>query len=367
MAIIKRETNKGFVYDVIIRDLGGKQRWKTFSKKKDAEQFERFVLDKKHRDEFPEVFDPKKRINFSELAKKWLELHSKPNKAPKSYVKDRGVCYNYLIPHFSNTLVQRITTEQVQEYLTYRLQSICSKTKRSVSPNTVNRELEIIRKMFNDGIKWGYLRQNPCKGIKKFKEKSRRTEFLSEKEVRNLLNNVLSSDLTLFATAIYTGMRFGELANLEKKHVDLKKGLITVEIGSEESGTTKSGKIRYIPIATALKPHIKEALSSSGKLLFPSKRGPDIKRTEATKALEGALKRAGIKRHIRFHDLRHTFASHFVMRGGDLLALKELLGHSDLQMVQRYAHLAPDHLRGAIDRLDFSVTGRSAGDSEGDK
>ena len=73
------------------------------------------------------------------------------------------------------------------------------------------------------------------------------------------------------------------------------------------------------------------------------------------KPFVNALKRAGIE-DFRFHDLRHTFASHYVMNGGDLLALKEILGHSDMKMVERYAHLASAHKRRQINNLKGKFT-----------
>lgn len=261
--------------------------------------------------------------------------------------------FNYLIPHFGDQPAHRIAAKQVQEYLVSRLNSGCLKTKRVVSPNTVNRELEIIRKMFNDGIKWGYLSKNPCQGVRKFKEPTRKIEFLSEQEVKGLLEQCDPFDRPLFATAVYIGMRFGELTNLHKSNVDLEKRIITVERGSAERATTKSGKIRYIPIATQLLPILVTQMHSSGPLMFPPKHPGRLRRTEVRKAFGSALRRAGVDRHVRFHDLRHTFASHFVMKGGDLLSLKEILGHADLQMVQRYAHLSPGHLRMQLEKLEF--------------
>jgi integrase len=172
----------------------------------------------------------------------------------------------------------------------------------------------------------------------------------------------VSADRPLFACAIYTGMRLGELLNLKKTHVDLERLTITVEVGSQESKTTKGRKIRHIPISTAFYPYLAEAMASVGDYVFPSKLKGLQKRHDVRKAFQGALTRAGVERHVRLHDLRHAFASHFVMKGGDLLALKAILGHSDLQMVQRYAHLAPEHLRRGIDRLNFvsSVDGESS-------
>ena len=78
---------------------------------------------------------------------------------------------------------------------------------------------------------------------------------------------------------------------------------------------------------------------------------------------ENALKRAGLSR-VRFHDLRHTFASHLVMGGVDIRTVQELLGHKDIRMTMRYSHLAPDHMRKAVGILDY-VSEQSEALSEG--
>ena len=70
------------------------------------------------------------------------------------------------------------------------------------------------------------------------------------------------------------------------------------------------------------------------------------------KVFSGSLKRAEITRHVRFHDLRHTFASHLVMKGVDLRTVANLMGHRDIKMTMRYAHLAPEHLQAAVDILE---------------
>src|SRR6185436_16323141 len=226
---------------------------------------------------------------------------------------------------FGDRPIHRVGTADIQQYLAERLEGICRKTQRPVAPATVNRELEIIRKMFNDAIAWGFLQENPCRGIRKLRAVTKKYQFLTEEEVAGLLEQASDNDQALLATAVYTGMRFGELVNLEPRHVDLKMMQITVEIGNAETGTTKSKKIRYVPIATALYPYLQKQLIQASKYVFPAKRKELMQRTEVDKAFRSTLRRIGVERHIRFHDLRHTFASHFVMRGGDLMSLKEIL------------------------------------------
>jgi hypothetical protein len=140
-------------------------------------------------------------------------------------------------------------------------------------------------------------------------------------------------------------MRRGEILGLEWDRVDLATARITLY-------RTKSGKPRGIPINTAVYDALialaPDPTHRVGRL-FKKANGAGWERIRT--AFELALRRAKIL-DFRFHDLRHTFASHAVMRGVSLAELKELLGHSTLTMTLRYAHLSPTHLRGAVARLD---------------
>lgn len=152
-------------------------------------------------------------------------------------------------------------------------------------------------------------------------------------------------------TALNTGMRKGEILSLKWDHVDLKHGFILLDI-------TKNGERREIPINTTLR-HSLQGLTRRLDVPFvffdDNTRKPfcDIKRSFHT-----ALRRAGI-RDFRFHDLRHTFASHLVMAGVDLTTVSRLLGHKSLTMTLRYAHLAPSHMVKAVEILDNTLTGES--------
>jgi integrase len=145
--------------------------------------------------------------------------------------------------------------------------------------------------------------------------------------------------------AVHTGMRKGEILGLEWERIDLSSARITLY-------RTKSGKPRGIPINRDVYESLLAVEPDPAKrtgLLF---RKPDARAWgQIRRAFEGALAKAGIK-DFRFHDLRHTAASHLVMRGATLRDVQEILGHADLKMTQRYAHLSPAHLRGAVERLE---------------
>ena len=154
--------------------------------------------------------------------------------------------------------------------------------------------------------------------------------------------------------SINTGMRRGEVFNLKWENVNLERAIITID-----GDFSKSGKTRHIPLNTeafnVLKTWKKER--NHPTLVFPSKNGRkfnNIKRSWA-----GLLKEANIE-NFRWHDLRHHFASRLVMSGVDLNTVRELLGHSDMTMTLRYAHLAPEHKANAVEKL---VMGNQIADS----
>jgi integrase len=146
--------------------------------------------------------------------------------------------------------------------------------------------------------------------------------------------------------ALNTGMRRGELFNLKWEDVHFAGQILTV-VGE----TAKSGKTRHIPMN-------KEALSvlrdwheqrKESELVFPSADGGRLDNIKTS--WEGLIKAAQIK-NFRFHDLRHDFASKLVMAGVDLNTVRELLGHADIKMTLRYAHLAPEKLAAAVAKLN---------------
>lgn len=216
-----------------------------------------------------------------------------------------------------------------------------------MSAFTVRNELSVLRHLLRLAKRWGYLDQVP--EIELPKKPDDRQRYLEQGELTMLLEVCARSKHpylhAIVALAVNTGMRKGELLGLEWERVNLSTSAITLY-------RTKSRKPRGVPINQA----VYDALV--GLELDPERRqGLVFKRRgggawgEIRTAFATALSRAGIK-GFRFHDLRHTAASHLVMRDASLNDVRELLGHSDLKMTQRYAHLSPAHLRQAVGLLD---------------
>lgn len=168
-----------------------------------------------------------------------------------------------------------------------------------------------------------------------------------------------------YATAIYTGMRAGELAALEGSDILFDRRLIIVQ--RSFFGPTKSDRARYVPILDPLLPLLQQwRLRQPGRLVFTNMAGAMLQpssrifqevlhRVLDAAAFEKVVRNGRERPCIRFHDLRHTFASHWVARGGDLFKLQKILGHQSVQMTMRYAHLAPEAYREVHGRLGARV------------
>jgi integrase len=200
--------------------------------------------------------------------------------------------------------------------------------------------------------RWGYLTAVP--EITLPKKPEGRLRYLEVDELARLLDACRASRNPYLATmvtlAVHTGMRKGEILGLEWARVDLSSARLTLY-------QTKSGKPLGVPMNTvvydalvALEP---DPTRRTG-LLF--RKRDDRAWGQIRRAFESALTKAGIKA-FRVHELRHTTASHLITRGATLRDVQEILGHADLKMTQRYAHLSPAHLRGAVERLEGLTNG----------
>ena len=153
-------------------------------------------------------------------------------------------------------------------------------------------------------------------------------------------------------TALRTGMRIGELCGLDWGDVDLHKRVITVRRSLVEGvlGSPKNNRIRYIPISEDLLVALREQGGTKG-FIFKRSNGIPLQIMFAWRGLQTLCLKANLRK-IGWHALRHTFASHLVMRGVPMRTVQSLMGHSTMQMTERYSHLAPSPLFDAIAMLE---------------
>ena len=272
-----------------------------------------------------------KPVSFPELASQYLERYAKTNK--RSWKTDRSYIKS-MTEYFGNAPLAEISSFHIEGYKAERL-------KQNVKPSTVNRCLAVLRRMLNLSVEWGYLQEHQRPKFKLFSEKDNRKErILTQDEEIRLFQASAPHLRPILTLALHTGMRLGEILSLSWAQVDLRKGLIRVE-------RTKSGLSRLIPINTSLY-GVLEAIrgQSSGASLFRNAKTEKPLGSVKT-AFKAACRRAGII-GLRFHDLRHTFASRLVENGADLITVKELLGHSSVKITERYTHSQSEQKKSAV-------------------
>jgi len=284
-----------------------------------------------------------RKVSFAKFCERFLSWYKVQN-SKKSYNDYECLFNSTIIPYFKDYYINDISTEMIEKY----------KIKRSetIKPASVNKELTALKHLFNKAIEWGYLRENPVAIVKKLKVSQKKYRFLSLEEINLVLENCPEYLYPILLTGIHTGLRKSELFRLEWSDIDFERGVLTVTAKGEEH--TKSYLNREIPMTSQLIDCLK-AIPRVSNWVFIKENG-DRYAGYIKRSLKTAVKRAGIKA-FTLHDLRHTFASHLVMDGVDLPTVQKLMGHADISTTMIYAHLAPDHLKNAIDRLSSRFNG----------
>lgn len=383
MAIYQRGNN----WYIDFRFKGVRVRESIGPSKKDAKK----VIDKKKTEiienKYLDIRKEPDPIKFHEFGKEYLQW-ARTNKKPSSWNREISTMRR-LDKEFGDKTLQEITTWQIEKWKAKRKEAIkkpdavigsCNKKRRDgvereiwfveftsprgprgrkkferkeeaeaylkriqtpVQPATVNRELALLKHMFSKAIEWGKCKESPAKKVKKMKGEVKRVRYLMPDEVQRLLSNSVDYLKPIVTVAVHTGMRKGEILGLQWEQVNLEQGIITLH-------DTKNGERRDIPMDETVKTIFK-SIDRKGDHVFCNDEGESFVRLQ--RSFEVALRKSGIE-DFKFHDLRHTFASNLVMAGEDLNTVRSLLGHKDLTMTLRYAHLSPNHKTRAVNVLD---------------
>jgi len=253
-------------------------------------------------------------------------------------------------------------------------------SKSGLAKSTINRRTGALKALINKAVDWGVIESNPIARLKALKvDKKSRVRYLSAPEEDALRTALVNREehrrmkresgshwrevrgydpiehvddpedhlKPIVLLALNTGLRRGELFSLRWADVDLERKQLTI-VGAD----AKSDQTRYIDLSREAHALLAEWQKRWGnyRLVFPNpKTGEQLK---DIKSAWNGLREAAELKNFRFHDLRHSFASKLVMKGVDLYVLKELLGHSTIEMTERYAHLAPSAMKEAVALLD---------------
>ena len=284
---------------------------------------------------FPDLVGKRKDVLFKDMARLYLEEHSKVNK--RSYPTD---CHNMrrLVHTFGEKALSEITAQDIERFK--------AKLAQEVSIATTNRHLQLLNAVFNKAITWGKTKTNPVRSVKKFKENNERVRYLTEDEESCLRTLFPEQHWLLIEVALHTGMRRGEQLNLKWKDVDFLTRTITIP-------RSKPGEKRHVKMNNRVAEILRGLPSRlKSEWIFPSQSGasPINANNFINRVFTPALKQAKIA-NFRWHDLRHTFASRLTMAGVDLRTVQELMGHKTIAMTVRYSHLSPAHTLDAVNKL----------------
>ena len=261
-------------------------------------------------------------------------------KAPKSRLRDQAAL-THLLPIFGKKMLSEISPKLLAGYKAQR-------RIEQAAPATINKELQLVRHAFNLAMReWEWCRENPMHRVSMEQVRNEVDRWLTADEEERLMSVSSPWMREVMVFALNTGMRQGEILNLQWQEVDFSRGTLIVM-------KSKNGTRRTIP----LNAKVYELLAAKQAITGLS-RGPVFK-TPLGNLLQvrflvrefcEARNRAGIP-DFRFHDMRHTFATRLVQRGVDLYKVQRLLGHKTNLMTQRYAHHSPESLREGVNVLD---------------
>lgn len=333
--------------------LRGRQRWRArikcggkmltaFRDRKDeAEEAERDLRAK--------VAKPKPTREVPTLEKfasEYLEKCETQNR-PQYARKKRQILDVQLIPVFGAMKLDEIGARQIDAYRAKRM-------KEKAGGKWINEIVGVLMHMLRTASEWEIIDKVPK--VRPLKVAISDFDYLEEPEIDRLLEAAKVEDgpwYPMILTALRAGLRLGELRGVRWRDVDLVAGRIVVRVAADELSELhppKNGKPREVPLGDDLL-RVLKAHKHLRAHAFDEESGAILKDDRCRKALDRITRRAGL-RQIGWHVLRHTFASHMVMRGATMKAIQELLGHGSMAMTLRYAHLSPDARRDAVRLLD---------------
>ncbi|MBU2895833.1 phage integrase [Vibrio hepatarius] len=330
---LKDGSKKPWLCECYPQGRGGKRVRKRFATKGEAKSFELFTM--KEVDDKPWLGKKADHRRLQDLLDTWWSVHGHTVKTGKnSYA-----VMEKTVKMLGNPLARLFTANDYLHYRANRVSHHPTRPDLVISATTHNIELKTLRAMFNKLIKYDYWDMpNPLAGIELVASSERELAYLTKEQINPFLERVRndnspSSELIYVACKIClaTGARIGEALGLKRSQVTAHKLLFT---------ETKGKKNRTVPISKHLHSDVLRVAVSDFELF-------DVTYYAAWECVKRALPEhvpSGQATHI----LRHTFASHFMMNGGDILVLQRILGHSKIEQTMAYAHFSPDHLMQAV-------------------
>ncbi|MEM9493477.1 MAG: site-specific integrase, partial [Myxococcota bacterium] len=326
----------------------------------------------------PELPTPQAREvpTFREFVEgRFMEYTAERNKHSEVLSK-KSTLNCHLLPFFGEMRLDEIRPLQIEDYKREKLKNgrvFKGKTvkkgkakKPGLSKKTIDNHLIILRRVLNLAREWGMIESVPKHEL--YRPKEQKFDFCDFGEADQLIVGARSLPARfsrdrfavgegdwgrMIVVGLKTGMRIGELLALRWPHVLARWNKLRVVEATTRKVTdsTKSGKDRDIPLSRLALEALRAQRHLRGPYVFCDLDGAQLTREQCVKPLEQACQQAGLRR-LTWHVLRHTFASHLVMRGVPLKVVQELLGHASIETTMKYAHLAPSACQAAVQVLD---------------
>ncbi|MBI2417223.1 MAG: tyrosine-type recombinase/integrase [Ignavibacteriales bacterium] len=346
---IKQKSNGK--YEVDVRDEFGKRIQRTFKTKTEARAYEANFSTLKYEKQLIK--------NKLKEGRYLLETAFLDYKLTKQDLRPGSVRrYNYIITQislFTKALgllyVDEFTPDHASMFYAELLKEKPDPKKSTnrilrAKPKTVNFFIAVAKAFFQQELMKGHIKKSPMLHIRCMRVEKKKPEYFTEDELNAFFAQEMSvAYRNAFLGLLYTGMRFGELANLVWENVDMHKKLIYVRSTENFKAKTYNSE-RAIPMMTALCELLEKRKLNGPVSQYPfcTENGLMLRERTMLNKCKDIASRAGIESRAFLHKFRHTFATHLILKGVPIQNIKELLGHHSVVQTEIYAHNKADHL-----------------------
>ena len=294
----------------------------------------------KHLKEFSEVTRGTDSDSLRIFTEKFLAI------APQNMAAKTLDIYRRTLKHFGRLAgdcrLSKLSGEQWDRFRSERL--------RTLSPSSVNIELRALRAAMNCAVRWNYLVTNPFSREKFIPVPETLPAYFTRDDLAKLkavVEDPLYWDIILFG--LLSGCRREEIITLRWTDYDSQRGTITIH--NAQGFKTKTGRIRVVPLHSRLIDRLdKRRVTSQTDLIFTFA-GQRLSGNNLSKRFRQYVRKAGLRRDLHFHSLRHGFASALIQAGESLYTVQRLLGHTSPRMTQVYSHLEPENLHSSVEKI----------------
>ena len=343
-------------FQVSVNDIYGNRIRKTFDQKKDANAFISKIESPKHQFKLEKNNLRQRRITFDTAVTDFL--NSKTNLSPKSITK-----YNFAMKQLKLFLVALKITfldEFTPDHATIlhtelmKEQTDASGNKSTASPKTINQFISTIKALFQDEVNKSHIVRNPFAHIKSLKQLTARPEYYTVNELNAFFNVEMKNEYrNAFLGFLYTGMRFGELANITWSDIDFENKLIFVRPKADHALKTSNAE-RNIPMTEKLFDLLSNISKNKKSDIYPfcSVEGKQLRERRLLEVAKAIGEKAGITSRVFIHKFRHTYATLLIQKKTPLEKVQQLLGHSSIVESMIYVHIKSEELHPDVNVLN---------------